>query len=109
LDEGKTGRHLVLPPAAIRYLTKPMEIDPCTYRTYGMVALSTYSSPKGDLLPFGSFGHTGYTGSSLWVDPESHTVVILLTAGVTDRTRKRLVELRKTVANLIMGVMEPIQ
>jgi CubicO group peptidase (beta-lactamase class C family) len=106
LDGGKRGQRLVMPAAAVRYLTTPKEVDPRTYRTYGMDALSTYSSPKGDLLPFGSFGHTGYTGSSLWIDPESRTVIILLTAGVTDKNRQDLAELRRTVANLIAGAVE---
>ena len=39
---------------------------------------SGYSGPRGDIFPIGSFGHTGWTGSSLWVDPFSQTFVIFL-------------------------------
>jgi CubicO group peptidase (beta-lactamase class C family) len=39
---------------------------------------SPYSGPRGRLFPVGSFGHTGWTGTSLWLDPFSRTFVILL-------------------------------
>ena len=34
---------------------------------------------RGDLLPVGSFGHTGFTGTSMWIDPTTRTYIILLT------------------------------
>jgi CubicO group peptidase (beta-lactamase class C family) len=39
---------------------------------------STYSGPRGRLFPVGSYGHTGWTGGSLWIDPTSRTFVIFL-------------------------------
>ena len=39
---------------------------------------SPYSGPRGDLFPVGSYGHTGWTGGSLWIDPLSKTFVIFL-------------------------------
>ena len=39
---------------------------------------SGYSGPRGDIFPIGSYGHTGWTGGSLWVDPFSQTFVIFL-------------------------------
>ena len=41
---------------------------------------SGYSRPRGKVFPPGSFGHTGFTGTSLWIDPHSHSFVILLTS-----------------------------
>ncbi|OBB47812.1 serine hydrolase domain-containing protein [Mycobacterium sp. 852002-51961_SCH5331710] len=38
-----------------------------------------HSRPRGLIFPVGSFGHTGFTGTSLWIDPGSDTYVILLT------------------------------
>ncbi len=40
---------------------------------------SPFSSTRGELLPVGSFGHTGFTGTSLWIDPTTNTYLILLT------------------------------
>ncbi|HZR21283.1 MAG TPA: exo-beta-N-acetylmuramidase NamZ domain-containing protein [Verrucomicrobiae bacterium] len=37
-----------------------------------------YSGPRGTLFPLGSYGHTGWTGTSIWIDPFSRTFVILL-------------------------------
>ena len=39
---------------------------------------SGYSGPRGKLFPVGSYGHTGWTGTSLWIDPFSQTFVIFL-------------------------------
>ena len=46
---------------------------------------SSFSSNRGALLPVGSFGHTGFTGTSMWVDPYTNTYVILLTNSVLPR------------------------
>ena len=39
---------------------------------------SSFSSNRGELLPIGSFGHTGFTGTSLWLDPGSGMFVVFL-------------------------------
>ena len=39
---------------------------------------SGFSGPRGDVFPIGSYGHTGWTGGSLWIDPFSKTFVIFL-------------------------------
>ncbi|HEV8542231.1 MAG TPA: exo-beta-N-acetylmuramidase NamZ domain-containing protein [Verrucomicrobiae bacterium] len=39
---------------------------------------SPYAGPRGQVFPIGSFGHTGWTGTSVWIDPFSRTFVILL-------------------------------
>lgn len=45
-------------------------------RAPGWDVRSGYSSNRGAL--FGGFGHTGFTGTSLWIDPASRTVVVVL-------------------------------
>ena len=39
---------------------------------------TSYSGPRGEIFPIGSYGHTGWTGGSLWIDPFSKTFVIFL-------------------------------
>jgi CubicO group peptidase (beta-lactamase class C family) len=39
---------------------------------------SPYAGPRGDRFPIGSYGHTGWTGTSLWIDPFSRTILIFL-------------------------------
>ena len=41
---------------------------------------SAYSRPRGEVFPGGSFGHTGFTGTSLWMDPYSRSFVIFLSS-----------------------------
>jgi uncharacterized protein YbbC (DUF1343 family)/CubicO group peptidase (beta-lactamase class C family) len=47
-------------------------------RGIGWDISSGYSANRGDLFPIGSFGHTGFTGTSIWIDPSSETFVIFL-------------------------------
>lgn len=49
-------------------------------RGLGWDIASPYSSPRGEKFSRVSFGHTGYSGSSIWIDPVSDTFVVLLTA-----------------------------
>jgi uncharacterized protein YbbC (DUF1343 family)/CubicO group peptidase (beta-lactamase class C family) len=47
-------------------------------RGLGWDMFTGFSANRGDLFPVGSFGHTGYTGTGLWIDPTSETFVIFL-------------------------------
>ena len=53
-----------------------------TVRGIGWDLDSPFSSNRGDLFPIGSFGHTGFTGTSLWIDPTTKSYVIILSNGV---------------------------
>jgi len=50
------------------------------------------------VFPIGSFGHTGFTGTSLWLDPGSDTYVVLLTNSIHVRGSAPISELRGDVA-----------
>jgi uncharacterized protein YbbC (DUF1343 family) len=62
---------------------------------------SQYSSPRGELYPIGSYGHTGFTGTSLWIDPSSQSYVILLTNLVHPKSGKNLGPLRRRLATIV--------
>jgi CubicO group peptidase (beta-lactamase class C family) len=47
-------------------------------RGLGWDIASAYSGPRGEIFPMDSYGHTGWTGGSLWIDPHSKTFVIFL-------------------------------
>jgi uncharacterized protein YbbC (DUF1343 family) len=53
----------------------------------------------------GSFGHTGYTGTSMWIDPYTNTYVILLTNSVQPRQGPAIISLRSRVATAIAAVL----
>jgi uncharacterized protein YbbC (DUF1343 family) len=61
---------------------------------------SPYSSPRGELFPIGSYGHTGFTGTSMWIDPSSQTYVILLTNAVHPKAGKNLSALRRSIGTI---------
>ena len=63
---------------------------------------SVYSGNRGNLFPAGpSFGHTGFTGTSIWIDPGSQTYVILLANSVHPHVRPAITPLRRAVATLV--------
>jgi len=68
-------------------------------RGFGWDIDSPYSSNRGTLFPVGSFGHTGFTGTSLWIDPVSDTYVILLTNAVHPNGGKSINAVRAQVAD----------
>ena len=51
-------------------------------RGFGWDIDSPWSTNRGELLPVGSFGHTGFTGTSLWIDPTTKTYIVLMTNAV---------------------------
>ena len=61
---------------------------------------SGQSRPRGMIFPVGSFGHTGFTGTSLWVDPGSDTFVILLTNAIHVRGSRPLSNLQGELATV---------
>ena len=69
---------------------------------------SPYSSPRGDLFPAGSYGHTGYTGTSIWIDPSTETYVILLTNRVHPKPNTSVVRLRSLVANVVAAALTDV-
>ena len=63
------GGGRVLSPAGVASMTTPRVYGDRDLRALGWDVDTAYSSCRGDLFPIGSFGHTGWTGTSLWVDP----------------------------------------
>jgi CubicO group peptidase (beta-lactamase class C family) len=61
---------------------------------------TAYSLPRGAIFPIGSFGNTGFTGTSLWIDPSSDTYVVFLTNAIHVRGSTPISDLRGEVATL---------
>lgn len=59
---------------------------------------TAYSRPRGTIFPIGSFGNTGFTGTSLWMDPGSDTYVVLLANSILIRGSSPVSDLRGEVA-----------
>jgi uncharacterized protein YbbC (DUF1343 family) len=77
------GGRGVLTAATIAKMTAPQQpVNGAALRGFGWDIDSPFSTNRGELLPVGSFGHTGFTGTSLWIDPTTETYIVLLTNAV---------------------------
>jgi len=79
LNQGELDGVRVMKPETVRLMTtvqSPASVD--VKRGLGWDIRSSYSGPRGEVFPNGSFGHTGWTGTSIWIDPTSDTFVIFL-------------------------------
>jgi CubicO group peptidase (beta-lactamase class C family) len=59
-----------------------------------------FSGPRGELFPVGSYGHTGWTGTSLWMDPGSKTFVIFLSNRNHPTEAGNVIALRRKLGTL---------
>jgi uncharacterized protein YbbC (DUF1343 family)/CubicO group peptidase (beta-lactamase class C family) len=111
LDWGEGNGTRLFAAATIQKFTSPQSpADQPILRGLGWDIDSPYSSNRGDLFPVGSYGHTGFTGTSLWIDPTSRSYVILLANSVHPHRGKSLVSLRNriaTVAAVNFGITAP--
>ena len=82
LGKGRVGNTRVLSTATVTAMTSPQTPPGMrSIRGFGWDIDTSYSSNRGDLFPVGtSFGHTGFTGTSIWVDPNSNSYVIFLSS-----------------------------
>lgn len=105
----KKGRALestrILSPATVRLMTTiPSQNDPSVGRALGWDKKSSHSGLRGDLFnPETTIMHTGYTGTSIVIDMESKTAVILLTHRVHPQDKGGVGRLRALVANIVAG------
>jgi CubicO group peptidase (beta-lactamase class C family) len=67
-------------------------------RGFGWDIDTGLSKPRGVVFPIGSFGHTGFTGTTIWIDPGSDTYVVLLTNSIQVRGSAPISDLRGEVA-----------
>lgn len=96
----------ILSPLTIDKMTSPQQPPNATdVRGFGWDIDTPYASNRGDLLPVGSFGHTGFTGTSLWIDPVTDTYIILLANAVHPRGQGSAISLRTRVASAVAAAL----
>jgi uncharacterized protein YbbC (DUF1343 family) len=92
----------VLSPLSVAAMTRPRAVEPDgTARGLGWDIASGFSSNRGDIFPLGSFGHTGFTGTSLWLDPATETFVVFLSNRVHPDGKGDVTPLRGRVASIV--------
>lgn len=102
LNQGTYGGKAILKPETVRLMTRARFVPGGGMRSYGWDVDTGYSAPRGDRFPVGlSFGHTGYTGTSLWIDPTSQSFVIILTNRCHPDDKGNATPLRRAVGSLV--------
>ncbi len=97
----------ILSPLAVEKMTMPQQPPTSdVLRGFGWDIDSPFSSNRGSLLPVGSFGHTGFTGTSLWIDPTTRTFIILLTNAVHPNGKGSAIALRSKLATAIAARLD---
>jgi uncharacterized protein YbbC (DUF1343 family)/CubicO group peptidase (beta-lactamase class C family) len=100
------GGSPILSKEIIEKMTTPQQPPTSqVLRGFGWDIDSPYSSNRGELLPVGSFGHTGFTGTSIWIDPTTRTYVILLTNSVHPRGKGTAISLRSRIATAVAAAL----
>ena len=106
LNGGALDGARVLSPATVARMTTPS--TPAAMkdvRGLGWDMDSSYSSNRGELFPIGSFGHTGFTGTSLWIDPSSGAYVVFLSNRVHPDGKGDVTALRGRVATIAAAAL----
>ena len=111
------GGRGVLTPATVAKMSAPQQPPTATaVRGFGWDIDSPFSTNRGELFPVGGFGHTGFTGTSLWIDPTTQTYIVLLTNAVhmnavPGNEKGTAVSLRTRVATAVAAALalEPTQ
>jgi uncharacterized protein YbbC (DUF1343 family)/CubicO group peptidase (beta-lactamase class C family) len=109
LNDGTYNGMRILSPLSIEKMTTP-QTPPgkMVLRGLGWDIGSPFASNRGELFDVGSFGHTGYTGTSLWIDPVTKTYIILLTNRVHPNNKGEVGGLRTALSTLVAGALGPL-
>lgn len=101
LDGGTIDGRQILSERTVKLMTSPFLCRRGTVvRGLGWDKKSPFSAPKGRLFSDASFGHSGYSGSSIWIDPKQDLFVILLTNRLNYRDIRTLNQLRSDISTL---------
>lgn len=105
LNGGEYAGARVLAPYSVDRMVSAHPGSGNQMRGIGWDVNTGYSANRGDLFPVGSFGHTGFTGTSVWIDPGSQTFVVLLTNRVHPDGSGNVTSLRSAVASIAAGAI----
>jgi uncharacterized protein YbbC (DUF1343 family)/CubicO group peptidase (beta-lactamase class C family) len=101
LNDGQLDGVRLFEPKTVEFMTSVQTPETLSVRRgFGWDIDSGYSGPRGKAFPLGSYGHTGWTGTSLWVDPFSQTFVIFLSNRNHPNEQGNVGELRARLGTL---------
>lgn len=101
LNEGTLDGVRIFSPLTVKRFTSPA--TPAGFsavRGLGWDIDSPFAGQRGDIYPVGGYGHTGFTGTSLWIDPGTQSYVILMSNAVHPFRRPAITSLRSRIASI---------
>jgi len=105
LNEGEFEGVHILSGRAVRQMTAPyFSRGGNVIRGLGWDIASPFSAPRGNGFSEVSFGHTGYSGSSIWIDPTADIFVVLLTSRLDYKNTREFRQLRGELSSLCAGI-----
>ena len=109
LNNGSFRGARILAPLTLAKMTTPVPAsEDRNLRALGWDVDSSYSGNRGELLPIGSFGHTGFTGTSLWIDPMTKMFVVFMSNRVHPDGKGDVTPLRARVATIAASAIEAV-
>ncbi len=100
------GGRGILTSATVAKMTAPQQpVNGTAVRGFGWDIDSPFSTNRGELLPVGGYGHTGFTGTSLWIDPATKTYIVLMTNAVHIKDKGSAVSLRTRVGTAVAAAL----
>lgn len=105
LNRGKHNGAQIFKERVITQMTSPYFYNNGRIiRGLGWDIKSPFSSPRGNYFSDMSFGHTGYSGSSIWIDPDQDLYVILLTVRLDYANLRQFNQLRSDISTLAVSI-----
>ncbi|MCX6567849.1 MAG: serine hydrolase [Candidatus Aminicenantes bacterium] len=105
LNKGEWKGERLLSPLTVERMTEIYPKAGASGRGLGWDLDSDYATVRGDLFGPASYGHSGYTGTSIWIDPETQTSVVFLTNRVHPDDKGDIIALRSKVANVVAAAI----
>ncbi len=102
------GTRILSPLTVAKMTTAASPAGDRSVRGLGWDLDSAYSSNRGELLPLGSFGHTGFTGTSIWIDPATEMFVVFLSNRVHPDGKGDVTPLRARVATVAAAAITDV-
>ena len=109
LNGGVLDGKRILSAQTVSKMTSPYVVSEAgDTRGLGWDMDTSFSANRGDLFPKGSFGHTGFTGTGIWIDPTSQTFYVFLSNRVHPDGKGDVTPLRGKVATIVASAVEDL-
>ncbi len=106
LGGGRYGQARILSPLGVAEMTRPRLVSEAGWtRGLGWDINTSFSTNRGDLFPLGSFGHTGFTGTSIWIDPATKVFLVFLSNRVHPDGKGDVASVRGKVATIVASAV----